>query len=392
MTQREKILSILIGALVVLGGGQWIFNKYKAKLKEKQSAYDSLVDRRQSLEFERTQGVLAARQMGEYLVRSVSSDTEAAETDYQSWVTEVLRENDLSGISVIIGNSQPVADLFEQLTFTASGTGTIPEIISTLHAIQAKDYLHRIRIMDIRRAKTGADYTVKLTLDVASLFDAPEEPLQREGQSWRVDRELVTYSDPILNRNLFEPPNGAPELTSAKTLTATRGRTEAFSLTTKDPEKHNVRYELVSPVDDVTLDENSGTLRVSKDQLTEFNVQVRLTDDGYPKRIVEETLLVKVVDPPPPAPKEEPKVELKFDDAKQTYLTGLVTSGDDWMAWMNVRTRGKTLKLRAGDEFEIGSVKGKVNSITADAIELQIGDRTVTMKQNKVALKSAVDG
>ena len=113
-----------------------------------------------------------------------------------------------------------------------------------------------------------------------------------------------------------------------------------------------------------------------------------MSDDGYPKRVVEESLLVKVVDPPPPPPEEKPPLE--FDDAKQTYLTGLVQGTNDWTAWMNVRTRGKTLKLRVGDEFEIGSVRGVVEAIDADHVKIKIGEKTISLSSGGT-LKSAVD-
>ncbi|MEM6474149.1 MAG: hypothetical protein AAF802_31720, partial [Planctomycetota bacterium] len=81
---------------------------------------------------------------------------------------------------------------------------------------------------------------------------------------------------------------------------------------------------------------------------------------------------------------------LKYDDAKQTYLTGLVQGSKDWTAWMNVRTRGKTLKLRVGDEFEVGSVRGSIESIDAEKVLIRIGEQTVTLTSGGV-LKEAVE-
>jgi hypothetical protein len=118
-------------------------------------------------------------------------------------------------------------------------------------------------------------------------------------------------------------------------------------------------------------------------------VTVNVTDKGYPPRSLEQELLVKVVDPPKPP--DPPPTVPEFDDASQTVLTALVQGGDDWTAWMNVRTRGKTLKLRVGDEFEIGSVKGKVVSVTPKFVELEMEeDRRFTLKPAGV-LRDAAD-
>lgn len=387
MNQRERFLAIAVGGLVVLGIGQWGFTKYKTAIKQRSSRYQSLVERQMTLSEMRTQGALADRQMGEYMVRSVSSNTEQARSDYQSWLFGVVEKHNIKEAKVNSTRTLP-GELFSQLTFTVTGRADSPQILGFMHEIQSKDYLHRIREFDLKPAKTESGFTISMTLEVAALNAAPAEAKPPQTDSWRVDPDLVAYSDPILNRNLFEPPNNPPSYRGDRTLQATRGRLEAFPLVFEDREKHRLQFGLVEAPENVTIDEGSGTLRVESDELTEFGVTVRVSDDGYPQRVVEEKLLVKVVDPPPPpAPEEKP---LEFDDAKQTYLTGLVQGSGDWTAWMNVRTRGKTLHLRVGDEFEIGSVKGVVESINADHVKIKIGDKVITLTSGGT-LKSAVD-
>lgn len=389
MTQRERVLVILVGGLIVLGVGQWGFPKYKTAIETRRNRYESLQDQMIRFNEQRNQGALADRQMGEYLVRSVSSDPERARSDYQSWLFDVVKKNQIEGAKITTNDrTNNIGDLYKQMTFTLTGQAGMPEILELIHDIQAKDYLHRIRGMDIKPAKDDASFNVNLSIDVASLNDAPVDAKPPSSGSWRVDPNAVAYTEPILNRNLFEPPNRPPTYTGQRTLEATRGRSEAFPLAFKDADEHGLSFDLVDAPQTVSIDPRSGTLRVESEDLTEFGVTVRVTDDGYPRRTVDEKLLVKVVDPPPEEKAEV--VELAYDDAKQTYLTGLVQGADDWTAWMNVRTRGKTLKLRVGDEFEIGSVRGVVESIDADEVRLKVGDKTVTLSSG-AALKAAVD-
>lgn len=388
MSQRERVLAILVGGLFVLGLGQWGFTKYKSAIKIRQTRLQSLQERQMQLVEKRNLGAFADRQMGEYLVRSVSSDTEQARSDYQSWLFDVVENHNIKDAKVNSERTIPVSDLYHQMTFVLTGRASAPELVDAIHEIQAKDYLHRIRELDLKPAKTEDGYTISLTIEVASLNSAPVDATPPETNSWRVDPDSVAYSDPILNRNLFEPPNKSPTYTGQRTLEATKGREEAFPLAFKDAEDDRLEYDLVDAPEHVTIDRRSGTLRVDYDELTQFDVKVRVTDSGYPRRVVEETLLVKVVDPPPPPVEEKPPLE--FDDAKQTYLTGLVQGADAWTAWMNVRTRGKTLKLRVGDEFEIGSVRGVVESINADNVKIKIGEKTISLSSGGT-LKSAVD-
>ncbi|MEO1617049.1 MAG: hypothetical protein AAFV88_14455 [Planctomycetota bacterium] len=389
MTQRERILAIAVGAMMVLGLGQWAFNKYKTAIDMRKTRYESLQRQKMELMTKQEQGALADRQMGEYLVRSLSSNAEQAKSDYQAWLLEVVKKHDLEGAKVVSQRIIP-GDLYHQLSFELTGGGDMPQIVTLIHEIQSMDYLHRVRELEIKPASRGGDgFSVRALIDVASITSAPEKPATPEGPSWRTDPDLVAYAVPILNRNLFEPPNRAPAFSGSKTLEAVKGREEAFTLVVKDPEGHNMAYELVdAPEEKVSLDERTGTLRVESDELEELPVTMRVSDDGYPNRSTEVTLLVKVVDPPPPG--EKAPEPLKYDDAKQTYLTGLVQGSNDWTAWMNVRTRGKTLKLRVGDEFEVGSVRGQVESIDAEQVVIKIGEQTVTLTSGGV-LKEAVD-
>ena len=387
MNQRERILAIAVGSLFVLGIGQWGYTKYKTALESRQSKHESLEDRKMQLTEQTLQGALADRQMGEYMIRSVSSDVEQARSDYQGWLFDVVEEHDIKEAKVDSTRTVP-GELFSKLTFVLTGRAEAPELLGLLHEIQAKDYLHRMREFDIKPAKTEEGFTVTLTMEVAALNNAPVEAKSPESDSWRINGDVASYGEAILNRNLFEPPNNAPSYSGDRTLQATKGREEAFPLAFRDREEHGLRYGLIDPPSYVTIDERSGTLRVRSDEITEFEVNVRVTDDGFPKRVVEEKLLVKVVDPPPPPPPEKPALE--FDDAKQTYLTGLVQGANDWTAWMNVRTKGKTLRLRVGDEFEIGSVRGVIESIDADVVKIKIDDKVVSLASGGT-LKSAVD-
>jgi hypothetical protein len=256
----------------------------------------------------------------------------------------------------------------------------MPDLIKLLHAFYAKDYLHRISKISIAKARVGEGMQITMNIDAIALRAAAADAAAPESTSWRVDPSVTAYLEPIMNRNFFEPLNQAPRYDGQAIVEAIVGRSTPVPLTFKDNEGHRMRYEFVeAPPEYATLDQRSGTLKIDSAEKREFEVLVRAIDDGYPNRSTEQKLMVKVVDPPPPPEPEPPKPE--FDDATQTVLTALV-QGQDRRAWMNVRTRGKTLKLRIGDEFEIGSVKGKVTDIDATTVELEIDGRRYTLKPN----------
>ena len=390
MTQRERILSIAVGGLLLAIVLNWGFNKYRVAIEQRQNQIVDLTSRNKQLVESRKQGEYANRQMGEYVARSLPSNVERARSDYQQWLLDVVNANQVIGANVDpTGSPVPVGDLYHRLTFLVSGRTDKPNFLKLLHGFYAKDYLHRIRLLELNPLKDGG-FSVELTIDAIALAAAPADAADPGDNSWRVDNDIASYHDPIMNRNFFKPPNQAPFYDGKSTVEAIVGRNSAIPLIFKDQEGHKMEFGLVGEVPEfVTLDERSGTLRVNSPEKQEIKVLVSAKDDGYPTRVSEQELIVKVIDAPVPPPPPPPKPD--FDDASQTVLTALVQGGNDWTAWMNVRTRGKTLKLRVGDEFEIGSVKGKVIDVTPRFVELEIEeDRRFTLKPAGV-LRDAAD-
>lgn len=360
MTQREKYLSIGVGIVLGLGALQLMVNRYRSTVTQREARITLLTDQNLDLERKQIDGALADRQMGEYVVRSLPGDPERARSVYQKWLLNLVDKHEVAGAAINATMSIPVGDLYRRFSFDVKGNAGLPQFIDLLHGFYGKDYLHRIRDFAIAPARDKEGMDFKMTVDAIVLLAAPQDAAEPSDNSWRVDPNLVAYRQPILNRNFFEPPNKAPKYEGSPSIEAFVAQDSTAKLSFQDPEGGTITFEFVSqPPDFIKLDE-SGELRVNADTKQEIEIEVRASDDGYPQRSVEQKLTVKVVDPPPPAP---PKPE--FDDAAQTYLTGLVQGADEWTAWINVRTRAKTLKLQVGDGFEIGSMKGKVVELTA---------------------------
>ncbi len=377
MTQRERFLAIIVGGMFALFAVWWGFGKYRTAVNSRTTQIANLQNEQTRLQEQTLQGAIAEKQMSEYVLRSLPGDTETAQSVYQQWLLSMVQNNDLADSIVDPTVSIPIGNLYQRIGYRVSGHASLPNLIRMLHAFYSKDYLHRIRELTIARTKTD-DLKITMTIDAIALAAAPMDAEPLSEPSWRVDGDVALYHDPIMNRNFHDPPNGAPQFTGAPEIQAIVGRDSPTPLTFKDPENDPLRYEFVNtPPDFVSIDQQSGTIRVHTDEKQTFDLLVRAIDSGYPQRSTEQTLSVSVVDPPPPTV-VPPK--LKFDDATQTVLTGLVHGSGDWTAWMHVRTKDKTLKLMMGDQFEIGSLEGRVIEVTPKFVVLEIDDRRFTLK------------
>ena len=383
MNQRERFLSLLIGGLLLGGGIWWALGKYQNAIKTRNNQITNLENRQIELNEQRLQGEYANRQMGEYIVRSLPSDSQTAQSRYQKWLLSVMQDHDMTDQSVDPTSSRLIGDLYRQFSFRVQGNTESENVVDLLHAFYSKDYLHRLRGLTVRPGRTGG-FRVEMTVDAIALNNAPADLAEPEQQSWQVSDSAEEYRTVILNRNLFESPNQSPKFAGDKTVDATVEKRTTIPLVFKDPEGHKMSFELVEPPlsdefkGSLSIDQKTGTLVVESSVKEPIEITVRATDNGYPNRSTDQKLTIKIVDPPPPS-KPEP-AKLKFDDAKQTVLTGLVQGRGEWTAWLNVRTRDKTLKLRVGDSFEIGSVKGRVVEVSARSAVLEAEGQRFELK------------
>lgn len=387
MNERERFLSILVAGLLVATGVWWGTGKYNSAVKSRQTQIEQLEATQMQLKEKRLQGEFANRQMGEYMLRSLPGDPEQAKSKYQQWLLDLVQASGLSEALVDANSSRSIGGLYQLLDFRVRGNSDVPGVLELMHAFYSKDYLHRIRDLSLRKNRQGG-FQIEMSIDAIALLGAPNDLPSRDDPSWRVDGDFASYLDPIMNRNLYEPPNQAPRFGGRAEVEAIVGRDTPTPLAFKDPDGHGIRYELVDgPYEFVSLDSRSGTLRIRSDEITEFDVTVRATDDGYPNRSSDQRLVVKVLDPPPPPPPPEPPVG--FDDASQTVLTALVQGRNEWTAWLHVRTKDETIKLKIGEEFEIGTIKGTVKSVNSRSAILEVAGTELELQPAGNLLEAA---
>ncbi|MCC9643385.1 hypothetical protein LOC71_13960 [Rhodopirellula sp. JC740] len=394
MSQRERFLAMAVGGLFIVVAFQWGFSKYRSAVKFRENRLAGLQNEADQLNEKMLAGAYADRQMGEYMVRSLPGNPEKAKSTYQSWLLGTVREAGLMDAGVDPVSDAPVGDLYHRYGFRVSGKTTLKGLVGLLHDFYARDYLHRVRELSFGPSRAG-DLNLVMTIDVISLANVGDDVATPEEDSWRIAKSLDEVESSILNRNFFEPPNQPPVYSGDETLVAVKGEKTEVKLKASDPEDTGLTFEMEGELPEwATFDPASGTFTFnapadpeqdgdeaaaeSTGSAEPLKFTVRVSDSGYPKRQIEKTLAVRLQDPPPPAAPDP--LPPKFDDATQTYLTALVQGRDDWTAWMNVRTRGETLKLQVGDSFEIGSKKGVVKSVSARVVLLEIDGKQFELR------------
>jgi hypothetical protein len=284
-------------------------------------------------------------------------------------------------------------DLYVSQNYTVSGKATLPQVIDFLHAFYSVDYLHRIADLTLKPIKDSKQMDVVLSIDAVSMSGAPEATALHGRPSNRLERPTKDdYYTAILGRNLFGPPNRAPTVSISGSKDLPVGRPALLTLQGKDPDPlDRVQFRLVQSADpSARLDPATGRFSWTPKQLGKHKFLIEAFDDGYPSKPTPHELVLNVIDPPPVAVRPPPPPPPSFDKSKFTVLVGVTDVSGESEIWLNNRPDGKILKLRVGDAFEIGSVKGTVESIGQTDFTFTSGGQLRRLEQGEFLHQAAV--
>ncbi len=382
LSPRERALALGAAAVllfIVIGYVGWSVVGGWFEASDKQITDLQSEIKKQKLK--QRQGKKAIAELHTFRERALPETPDVARSVYQKWLLERLAAVKLEEQVVAAGATHPIQKLGYELTFTAKGRGTLPQIVQLLDSLQRPDYLHRINSLKLKPVVKSKLFDVSITLEALALEKAdataamPAVTATRLALSSAADYEAI-----ICGRNIFGPANQPPALKAPSTQTAYLGKEYSYTLEAKDADAlDRVTYRLENPPTGLSIDPQTGKLRWQPKEKGKFEFTVLATDDGLPAKETSAKIVVNVTDPPPP-----PKPEIKpptppapkppsFDDAKYTILAGVTEVNDEREIWLLNRPKGELLKLRIGDKFKIGSLEGSVESIGLDDFIFLIG-------------------
>ncbi len=107
--------------------------------------------------------------------------------------------------------------------------------------------------------------------------------------------------------------------------------------------------------------------------------------DEYQAEIVGRNIFAVYQRPAPPPQQQTVVVKPtnttpKFDDATQAYITGIVEDNGELQVWLKVRTTGKKMRLRPGDDFKIGLMEGRVAQILPRRIVIESEGKRIQVR------------
>ena len=382
MNQREKVLAMGVGVVVLLAGGQYIWNGVKSGFAAKQARIDSLKTQTMNEELTVTAGMVASRDMNKLVKRSLPSDIESAKTIYNEWLIKFSAESKLKSANHQYVRDTAEPNVYHLLRYSLEGETDLVAAIQMLYRFYEHPFLHKITDVKITPLPAYGNVKVAISIEVLALDSASPEQAVPQVEEFKKDlRPVGDYVTAIANRNVFWPANRPPTWSEKATTSVTQNAQLGFELGAKDPDDgQNVHYELVSSTaDGLKLEGNRLVWQPS--ELGKFSAVVRAIDNGLPQATSQQTVSIDVSAPAAPTP---PAAEApKFDVATQTRLTALLSGRDGPQAWIKSRLEDKTSSLMVGDDLDMAGIKGKVTEIGRTYIQFETDGKTWIMGQDE---------
>lgn len=384
MTQRERVLAILVGFCLLVVGGYYFMNQYFSALGNRDRQIETLSKRLKEEEFVKAKADMALDRLEVYKQHAMPESIRASQSFYQERLRETLESTGFDDIVIKPLNGRRGGNHYQHM-FTINGQATMEQFVQFTYEFYSFNILHKFTKLTIIPVKDSELLDISMNVSVLSLDGTEDVPQPEDVRIPKLAHgTLQDYTDVILQRNLFAPANKPPLFTSKTEVEAELERPLRFRLSASDPDrKDRVTFFLgKDPPAGVELSE-SGSLQWTPGALGEYKITVEARDSRLPPKSTTQELLVKVVEPKPePMPDPTPR-RPEFDEAKFTFLTGTVAVGGQPKAWLNNRPKNQQLRLGPGESFSVGTLKGKVIDVKDREVVIEIeGDlRVLTIGQ-----------
>ncbi len=370
MSPRERILAAIIGCMVVLMAGYYgvsqVFSHFDRMNKQIANA-ESDVRRK---EREQRLGLIDVAKLEAFRDRALTDDREQAEAIYKEWLYKVVNDAELTDPIVKIDAGRRFAPNNYIHSFTISGSGKLPQLTGLLYEFYSTDLLHRVKSLVIK-PREGKTLDLSVGVEVLAIPGSPERERLTAQMSQRMQgKSRAEIEGPILERNMFGPPNNPPEFAQLGSTYAANVGVD-FNLNVRvndaDPTDLTIVQGFIDKLPGASFRNNQLSWRPAKEG--EYLVSFEARDDGVPARSIQKDVIINVGPaPPPPAPPAVVEKAPPFNHARFAVVSAILNTRNGPQVWVNIRTQQKKLVLFEGDEFQVGELSGEVRVIDTDKL------------------------
>jgi hypothetical protein len=183
MNARERVLAILLGCVIILGGAgffgyQFVYVPWAKRTKDLANLKADYAKKQQRVaEIEGHRAELARWRM-----LSLPAEPDVARREYEKYLNEMLSRHRVApGYTIAAkpldkqaaaGAAKDKEPIYQKLTFTVSAEATMPNLVAVLEEFYKTGLLHEIKSLSIQRQLTNTDPTKANDLTVHMTIEA----------------------------------------------------------------------------------------------------------------------------------------------------------------------------------------------------------------------------
>jgi hypothetical protein len=230
-TNRQYILGMIFAALLIFYGGDWLLRVAVRGPKERAEKRTEQLEEQIGRKKAELKEIRAEqKQLAIWERQSLPADAGLARSLYQAWVVELVKHVGLAKANV--DSSEPVnsKDLYERLSCTARGQGTLEQVTQLLFEFYRAGHLQQVRSLELTPAQQGRQFNVTLIVEALALPHIKRRDALGTAEAHQLAFDKLADYQVIARRNVFGA-GGDPDVLAYTRLTAitdVQGRSQAW--------------------------------------------------------------------------------------------------------------------------------------------------------------------
>ena len=214
MTPREKKLAAAVLLLVVLWGGNALFQRYSTWQQAAASANLNARTSYQEIKLTEAKTNSAIKQLRQWQEKSLPANPNIAQSQYRAWLIKLLQESHLKIEDVTPSASSRRSNAYRNLTYNIDAEGDLAAVIQFLDRFYRSDQLHKIGMLRLTPLDRGSQLRVNLTVEALVVHGTKREAGLNDEVSNRLALSGVDeYMTRVVGRDFFReytPPKPPP--------------------------------------------------------------------------------------------------------------------------------------------------------------------------------------
>ena len=224
---RKLLLPILLGVIAVSFLGDKAYQSlYAQPLRDKQNRQEALSKELHETKVKIKQAEQKIPRLDTIQARSLPYEIELAISGYRGWLFGLFEEVGLRRTSVDSGQPMRVGKVYDRLTFSVRGSGSLEQVTEFMHRFYSVGHLHKIRSVTFNPTATGR-IDLSMSIEAIALVNAnSKDALSTEMSTQLASKHQADYRI-ISKRNFFSASAGS-WLTSTHLTAITKNTDGSF--------------------------------------------------------------------------------------------------------------------------------------------------------------------